>query len=572
MALWIPSLDAVSLNPDESQYEATASYLVAHGHSAFLPDGAPGIFLLFKAMTWITGAYPMFGMRVLVQLAALAIALLLYRDIGRATHRLCGLLSGMLFLHLVTRFGGFVVNREWFASLFTVAGLSLYLATGARDGRRRRLLLALAGFLCGMALWFKLQVSFIVFVVPVAMLLDAFGRRTIRGLEKTLPAFALGGIVAGVVYLVPYALQGTLSQFLGFVFSDVGIFVQGNEQAIRSATGDVITLYLDRYYYGLPYRPLFFVAYVFAGAVLIANLTRREETGTRSSDWLRRRSVTLFAVYLPPAMIAIQLGNRFFDHYYQLMLPAVAACTGLAVYGFAQCLRDRPAWRVVAIVVTTLFLLDRFVALQREPLWFGEVHWPNAVLVGVLAVGCLAVAAFWLQRPIRRAGAALAGLLVVQTGVLVGAEQLAPAPVSMHHNQYKFIELTAFLNQRAEPGDRLFVWGWAPEVYSLARLEAASHITFCQFVANDLKGVPDRPRLNEEWADLLMRELRETRPRFIVDAATRSWFETERTIYDLDNFPEFELNALLRESYREVARVDDCPVWERVHELVPNER
>jgi len=278
-------------------------------------------------------------------------------------------------------------------------------------------------------------------------------------------------------------------------------------------------------------------------------------TGTGSTDWVHRPAVTLFAGYLALAMIVVQIGNRFYGHYYLLMLPAVAACTGLAVYGFACNLRKRPAWRVVAIVVAILFLLDRFVALQHEPF---------TLFVGVLAVGSIAVAAYWFQRPMRRAGAALAALLVVQTGVLIGAEQLAPAPVSMQHNKYKVTELTAFLNEHAEPDDRLFVWGWAPEVYSLTRLEAASNIAFCQFVANDLWGVPDRPRLHQEWAEILMRGLHETRPRFIVDAATRSWFETEATIYDLKNFPDFELNEFLKEEYREVARVDGCPIWERL--------
>ena len=62
----------------------------------------------------------------------------------------------------------------------------------------------------------------------------------------------------------------------------------------------------------------------------------------------------------------------------------------------------------------------------------------------------------------------------------------------------------------------------------------------------------------------LMDELEVTKPRFIVDASRATWFETEAWIYDLRNYPEFELNALLETKYREIARVDDCPIWERV--------
>ncbi|MCH7780453.1 MAG: hypothetical protein IH848_06365 [Acidobacteria bacterium] len=74
LTLWLPVLDEVSLNPDESQYEATASYLVASNTSAFLHGVAP--------------------------------------------------------------FEGFAVNREWFASLATVLGLSLF-ATIRRHERAR---------------------------------------------------------------------------------------------------------------------------------------------------------------------------------------------------------------------------------------------------------------------------------------------------------------------------------------------------------------------------------------------------------------------------------------------------
>ena len=50
LTLWLPVLGAVSLNPDESQYEATASFLVTSGTSAFLPNGAPGMFGLFMPL------------------------------------------------------------------------------------------------------------------------------------------------------------------------------------------------------------------------------------------------------------------------------------------------------------------------------------------------------------------------------------------------------------------------------------------------------------------------------------------------------------------------------------------
>jgi hypothetical protein len=554
--LWLPALDAVSLNPDESQYEATASYLAAQGQSAFLPNGAPGTFLLFKAMTLLAGPYPIVAMRTLTLLVALTLAWLLFITVSGASHRMAGLLSALVFLHLVTRFEGFAVNREWFASIFTMAGIGLALWVLGGDRNRPRFWLGISGFLCGAAIWFKLQVSVIVFVIPLTLAFEAFRRRSLRGMIEQLLPFGLGGIGAGVAYLLPFALQGNLSEFLGFMFSDVTVFVEGNEQALERN-------YIDQLYRDLPYGVLFVMGYVFAAGVLVFNfLGGKDESNT--ATWLRRPTVVAFAVYLPLAIYTVQLGERFFRHYYQLMLPALAACLGLVAFGFVRTLRQHPVWQLLALALVSFFLIDRFLTFRTDALWSGKARWPEAFVVGLLVVGCLAATAYWLQRPLKRAGPAVAALLVVQVAVMIVTEQLAPRPVTMQHNWRKFTDLSRFLHANAGPDDRLFVWGWAPEIYSLSRIEAASHITFCQYVAGDLKGVADRPRLDPQWADLLMTELSATRPRFIVDAAAASWFETEADIYDLDNFPDFALNTLLRQSYREIGRADDCVVWKRI--------
>jgi hypothetical protein len=407
------------------------------------------------------------------------------------------LISGLVFLHGVAPFEGFAVNREWFASLFTVGGLSVY-ATIRRHARPRSWFLFASGFLCGMALWFKLQASFITLVVPAFLLVEALASRSASRLRDELPWFATGGLAAGVAYLVPFSLNGTLGQFLKFLFSDVQVYVGGNDAVGQPS-------YLDRFFLDLPHRGLFLIAYALAAIIVgvwIARLFRPGDASRRPGA-----AVSMFAAYLVFAMICVQLGSRFYSHYYQLMLPAVAGLVGLALHALT-----RPVQ----------------------------------------------------ARPLRVAGLAMALLVVLQTALVVGREQFAPRPASMSHNAYKYVELTEYFKREAASSDRLFVWGWAPEIYSLARLEAASHITFCQYVVNDIPGFPDRPSINEEWARMLMDELETTKPRFIVDASRATWFETEAWIYDLRNYPEFELNTLLETKYREIARVDDCPIWERV--------
>ena len=56
LALRLPALDRIALNPDESQYEATASYLVATGRSAFsLTYGVPATMAVYRAAASLFG-------------------------------------------------------------------------------------------------------------------------------------------------------------------------------------------------------------------------------------------------------------------------------------------------------------------------------------------------------------------------------------------------------------------------------------------------------------------------------------------------------------------------------------
>ncbi len=291
----------------------------------------------------------------------------------------------------------------------------------------------------------------------------------------------------------------------------------------------------------------------------IARLIRPGDPGTRPAT-----TATMLLAYLILAMAGVRLGDRFFAHYYQLMLPAVAALTGLAVHFFDRLTRERPGWRIGAVVLTVVLVLERVVALSGDPLWLGRPVWPRTLVTIVFVLAVLGLLAHGLQQPLRRAGFTVGGLIVILTAAMVGEEQLAARPASMSHNPHKYAGLTAYFEREAGPGDRLFVWGWAPEIYSLTRLTAASHVTFCQYVANDFPGASEGRSINETWASILMDELEESRPRFVVDASRASWFETDATAYDLRNFPDFELNALLAASYREVARIDDCAVWERL--------
>jgi hypothetical protein len=83
---------------------------------------------------------------------------------------------------------------------------------------------------------------------------------------------------------------------------------------------------------------------------------------------------------------------------------------------------------------------------------------------------------------------------------------------------------------------------------------------------NDYTPYPEQPTLNRPLAHMLMEDLRDRRPRFIVDAADRSWTlaaSGDPWLYRLDRYPRFELLSYLESDYRLAGRFDDCDVYVR---------
>jgi hypothetical protein len=227
--------------------------------------------------------------------------------------------------------------------------------------------------------------------------------------------------------------------------------------------------------------------------------------------------------------------------------------------------RSTPA-RVAALSAVGLLLLDRLFQLREHSL--ADLFSPRARSIAVvvhLFLG-LAVLAFLALRPMRRARFALLALIWLEAGLLVTQAQLAPAPRSLPFHRHGFDRLAAEIEARRRPGDRLFVWGWAPEIYSLTRMEAASHFSICQYIVNDYEARPAAPRLDPYLADLLMRDLERRRPRFVVDAARRSWTMSAGGVpwlYRLDLYPDFALRTYLARGYRRVGTFDGCDLYLR---------
>jgi hypothetical protein len=547
LALRLPSLDRLVLNPDESQYEATASYLVATGTPPFLPWGEPGSFGLFALMTRLFGDYPIFELRVLVQLVCLGMAFLLYRTIARETNRWAGLAAALVLVHYSMDYEGLSVNRDWFASAFVLGGIALGAAALRREPEHRRRLLFLSGLVSATGLWFKLQAGITLLAVPIALAFEGLNERQAKRTVREIAVQVSGAVVMGVLHILPYAFLGTLGEYFGAFFGDWRLFIAGNESAVGGGPG----LYWTQFFTDQPNRPLLVAAYGFTLASLGCAALRRR-------SFLARPIPVLFSAYALSAIACVKLGDRFFGHYYLLLLPAIAGLVGLAIHALAIESRRERACRIFAIAILALLVVE---ALARTIQTGLPLHPIDATMLAlgasVLIVGVL--------RPTQRIGPAAAALVVLEIGRLVFVTQRMPTPESNTYNPYRFDEVVAYLRSHEAAGDRLFVWGWAPEIYSLTEMECASHISVTQHVVQDhIAGKGPPPGIDPVWARRLMTELDARKPRFIVDAAARSWFLSSQDVYQLARYPDFALVKLLRDEYEPVATIDGCKVYERL--------
>jgi len=566
VAARVESLDRVNLNPDEAQYEATASYLVGKDLSPFaLSNTSGGTMLVYMSLARLFGPYPMFETRLLVLLVSLAMALALYAMVRAEAGPWCGLASGLVFVHFNLFFEGLTANREWFSIFFLLVGTLLFWLWDRRADGRGWWLVFCAGALTGGALWFKMHAGLMVLAVPLLLAWRALAREEPRRNLAGLAAFGAGGVAATAAYLGGFLLAGTLGAYLGEILADFSGYTMGNVTA-ASAGSEGPGLYLANLYARRPFRPLLLAAVAMSavGLFLMAlRVVRRRAAGLARFE---KPLGLAFVLFFLISLVTISLGERFFEHYYLFWVFPVAGLAGLAIHAFSAPPGPASALRGIAGAWVLLWVVDRAFALRHYSPARIAALWPESLVIVLYVLAGAGILVFALPRPRLRLPLAAAGLICLEVALVTVQGQVLETPRSLPHHRQGFGALEHYLDGAARPADRLFVWGWAPEIYSVTRLEAATQFSVCQYFVNDTAPVQGRPRLDEDLATKLMRELAERRPRFIVDASRRSWTmqgSREPWIYDLRLYPEFGLVRLLETEYRLAGVFDDCPVYER---------
>ncbi|HEX6850110.1 MAG TPA: hypothetical protein VF139_01795 [Candidatus Polarisedimenticolaceae bacterium] len=259
----------------------------------------------------------------------------------------------------------------------------------------------------------------------------------------------------------------------------------------------------------------------FLRPVLAASIPGGAGIALAVARFRREPAPAIVAALALAATLAMFPGLRFFSHYFALALPFWAALAGWMVSRVPG--RGR---KLVAGTVGALLLA------QAWGLPWGRGFERTNARVRASGSKALTMAVYW-----------------------PGRDGLAA-------------ETAGWLRDRSRGGDRLFVWGKRPHLYVYSGLVPATRFVTCTFLTGLVPWERVAPHEDTtpwivpgSW-DLLLADLEQERPRFIVDASQDHLFGDGA--YAVDRFPR--LRAFLDAGYAiayEAGTGDRMIVWER---------
>lgn len=229
-----------------------------------------------------------------------------------------------------------------------------------------------------------------------------------------------------------------------------------------------------------------------AGLCLIRVVQLRPDPAERADN---PRRVYLLA-WSAMALAGAASGGRGYDHYFIQFLPPCCLLTACGIAGMVEWARARrgPPWPVPAAILFSVLVL---VQLGRGGFYFRE-------------------------------------------------RAVQPVDPSVRVSNY--------IREHSAPDDRIFVWGYHPDIYLFADRKPASRFVYASFVSGLIPWTNTAPERDTTYAivpgsmDVLLRDLAATRPAFIVDCSAgpnRHWDK-----YPLEKFPR--LREFLGREYQVV--------------------
>ncbi|MDX9703149.1 MAG: glycosyltransferase family 39 protein [Candidatus Auribacterota bacterium] len=226
----------------------------------------------------------------------------------------------------------------------------------------------------------------------------------------------------------------------------------------------------------------------------------------------------LYAIWYPASWVCVALGWRFEGHYFFFALPAVAALSAhwwtCAFYNLSH---KAMKGRIRAWLILALFAFGLFTCIKTHLGW-----------------------SFTLER-----------------SYFVTLDPLKQKQTFIYH-------IAKYIYTNTTSSDKIFVWGFCPEIYILSNRRTASRFIFCNFLIGQMTGDKyyyyDRQRFDRiipgSW-DKLMDDLHKNFPKFVIDTAPSNYFKYGK--YPVTRFER--LKTFLDKYYTYIGQISGTDVY-----------
>ena len=464
--LWLrgPSLPVSMWNVDETIHATIAEVLLDGGtlYRDAIDQRTPLTYYITAAVFAVSGS-SLVALRVLILLIVLGTALIL----GRITYRINGpvaavgaslifvAFSSFLFLHD----DAFAAHTEWFVVFFTTCAAWSFLG-GAKPVPSIKRCLTTGGFL-GLAIMSKqsalLEIAPALFAL-IAITID----QKLSWRASLVRTAALLTAVLGVSLIIsaPVLLAGVGTDYLYYTWT-YNLEIYGAEftfaEKIWSA-GLLVELLVEKF-------PVLLVTGITGFGWLLARSLQFKPMGNAKTH---RFAEVYFVIWLISSIGAAMAGGRGYDHYFFPALSPLAWSCGLI-----------PAIWVRHLIESRS--KNRFIA---------ALTWAATTAVVYSAI------------------------------ILPLAARKSPLPPPD-----PALRVSNWIKEHSISEDRVFVWGFNSDIYRYADRLPASRFIYCTFQTGLIPWTNIAPDIDTQYAvvegslEILMADLKENRPRFVVDSS-----------------------------------------------------
>lgn len=527
------------VNGDEGVRALTATQLLdgARLYADVVTDKPPGVTLFYAAVFALAGR-SMKAVHLAATLWNFATAMVVYFTTARLHGKRVALWAALLFVYFTTNYftqDTMAANTELLLALPYGAAFACFLRATEIAGRRQlaqtSLLLIGAGVMTGFAALFKQIGVLNLLFFGLWEILQCWRARqgfsssaawfkfSIKRLAARLSLVAVGFLLVIAAFVAWLASMHALADFWRNGV-EINMFYIDSEAANlwwRFAIGR-----------GFGYVLFNFVLWSFAVWTIVRSIRaawqtarlNRADLEVRSPDMRDREGRPLkpfefnlaVALWCAVSLVSVVMSGRFFGHYFITALPALAMLAAPGVVVFGRYLRDstykrraQAALAILAVFFTVGLIRShhRTLVLAYETITGRRTHW----------------SANW----------------------------------GMTRRQDEAATITWILRDRLQPGEPLYIWGYAHDVYWQTGCRPAARYLTPYYIdgrfsdAEAVAAEPNAPFWLEARANLIA-DLRRARPRLILDIKG-----------DMDDLPYREITDFLKENYEDVGSVGPDP-------------